>query len=97
LSLGALGHAYALAGKRDEAQKILDELLALAQQEYVSAYDIALVYTGMSEKDQAFVWLEKAHDEHNGWLVFLNVEPRFDNLRAEARFGTLLKKVGLHK
>jgi serine/threonine-protein kinase len=97
LSLGALGHAYALAGKRDEAQKILDELLALAQQKYVSSYDIALVYAGMDEKDQTLAWLEKAYEEHNGWLVFLNVEPRFDSLRAEARFGALLKKVGLQK
>jgi serine/threonine-protein kinase len=97
LSLGALGHAYALAGKRDEAQKILDELLALAQQKYVSSYDIALVYTGLGEKEQALEWLEKAFEEHNGWLVFLNVEPQFDGLRSEARFTALLKRMGLEK
>jgi tetratricopeptide (TPR) repeat protein len=97
LGLGALGHAYALAGKRDEAQKILDELLALVQQKYVSSYDVALVYAGMNAKAQALEWLEKAYEEHNGWLVFLNVEPRFDSLRAEVRFGALLKKAGLQK
>jgi serine/threonine-protein kinase len=97
LSLGALGHAYALAERRDEAQKILDELLALAQQRYISSYDVALVYAGLGENEHALAWLEKAYEEHNGWLVFLNVEPRFDSLRAEARFAALLKKVGLYK
>jgi len=95
LSLGALGHAYALAGKRDEAQKILDELLALAQQKYVSAYDVALVYAGLDEKDRAHAWLEKACEENNGWLSFLNIEPRFDALRPDAKFQELVKKVGL--
>ncbi|MDZ7344272.1 MAG: hypothetical protein ONA90_07130, partial [candidate division KSB1 bacterium] len=95
LSLGALGHAYALAGKRDAAQKIIDELQALASQKYVSAYDMALVYTGMGEKAKALDWLDQAYQEHNGWLVFLNVEPRFDGLRQQDRFTALLKKVGL--
>lgn len=95
LSLGALGYAYALAGKRDEAQKILDELLALAQQKYVSSYDVALVYAGLGENEQTLACLEKACADQNGWLSFLNVEARFDNLRPEARFGVLLKKVGL--
>jgi serine/threonine protein kinase len=95
LSLGALGHAYALAGKRDEAWKILDELLVLAQQKYVSSYDVALVYAGLDEKDRAHAWLEKAYEENNGWLSFLNIEPRFDALRPDARFQELIKKVGL--
>jgi tetratricopeptide (TPR) repeat protein len=95
LSLGALGHAYALAGKSDEARKILDELLALAQQKYVSSYDVALVYAGLGEKEQALEWLEKAYGEQNGWLSFLNVEPRFDALRPDAKFQELIQKVGL--
>jgi hypothetical protein len=84
-----------VAGKRDGAQKILAELLALAQQKYVSSYDIALVYAGLGENEHALEWLEKAFEEHNGWLVFLNVEPRFDNLRSDSKFIVLLKKVGL--
>ncbi len=95
LSLAALGHVYAVAGKIDEAQQILDELLALAQQKYVSAYDIALIYAGLAEHERALDWLEKAYAEHNCWLGFLNIEPRFYGLRAEARFGALLKRVGL--
>jgi serine/threonine protein kinase/Tfp pilus assembly protein PilF len=95
LSLGALGHAYAVAGRRDEARKILTELLEQAKGKYVSAYDIALIYTGMGEAGPALEWLEKAYDEHNGWLSFLNIEPRFDALRPDARFQELIKKVGL--
>lgn len=95
LSLAALGHVCAVAGRKDEAQKILEELLALAQQKYVSSYDVALVYAGLAENEQALDWLEEAYAEHNCWLGFLNIEPRFQTLRSEARFVALLQKVGL--
>lgn len=95
LSLAALGHVYAVAGKTDEAKQILEELLALAQQKYVSSYDVALIYAGLAESEQALEWLEKAYAEHNCWLGFLNIEPRFHRLRRVARFDALLKKVGL--
>ncbi len=97
LSLGTLGHAYATAARNKDAQSILDELLERAQQKYVSAYDVALIYAGMGENEQALAWLEKAYEEHNGWLVFLKVEPRLDALHAEARFNELLNSVGLQK
>lgn len=97
LSLAALGHVYAVAGKTDEAKQILEELLALAQQKYVSSYDVALIYAGLSENERAMEWLEKAYEEHNCWLGFLNIEPRFHRLRQEARFVALLEKVGLQK
>lgn len=95
LSLAALGHVYAVAGKIDKAKQILAELLALAQQKYVSSYDIALIYAGLAENARALEWLEKAYSEHNCWVGFLNIEPRFHNLRLEARFVALLKRVGL--
>jgi serine/threonine-protein kinase len=95
LSLRTLGHVYAISGRRAEAQQVLDELLARAGQKYVSPYDIAVVYNGLGETDCVFEWLEKAYEEHSGWLVFLNVEPRFEGLRADTRFQALLKKVGL--
>jgi len=95
LSLRSLGHAYALAGRRAEAQQVLDDLLKRAEQKYVSPYDIAVLYVGLDDKESAFTCLEKAYEEHSGWLVFLNVEPKFDSLRADPRFQTLLKKVGL--
>lgn len=93
LSLAALGNVHAVFGKIDEAKQILDELLA--QQKYVSSYDVALVYAGLEEDDRAFEWLEKSYCEHNCWLGFLMIEPRFQRLRSDSRFEALLKKVGL--
>ena len=95
--LGALGRAYAVSGKRDKAKKVLDELKERATRSYVPPYRIATVYNGLGEKDQAFEWLERAYEERSGSLVFLKVDPMFDNLRSDSRFTALLKKVGLEK
>jgi serine/threonine protein kinase/Tfp pilus assembly protein PilF len=90
-----LAHAYAVAGRRDDAIKLLDELQQLAKQRYVSPYFIGLVYVGLREDDQAFAWLQKAYEEHHPYLVFLKVEPVFDRLRPDPRFGDLVRRVGL--
>jgi serine/threonine protein kinase/TolB-like protein/Flp pilus assembly protein TadD len=95
-STAALGHAYAVAGKRDEAEKVLSELKALSKQKYVSSFDVAVIYTGLGEKEQAFAWLEKAYKQRDGWLAGrLKVDPRLDSLRSDLRFADLLRRVGL--
>jgi serine/threonine-protein kinase len=91
----ALAHAYALGGKRSEAKNILGQLLVSRQQEYVSPYEIAVVYVGLGEKDQAFEWLERAYQEHSSWLSYLNVESRLDPLHSDPRFADLVRRVGL--
>ena len=91
----ALGHAYAVAGKRAEAQRVLDELKEASQRRFISPYGIALIYAGLGEKDQAFAWLNRACDERDNWLNYLKVEPRLDPLRSDARFTVLLRRVGL--
>jgi len=93
--IATLGHAYALAGKRAEALKVLDELQGRARQKYVSPFFIALVYTGLGEKDQAFEWLEKAYEERHPYLILIKVEPVFDGLRSDPRFADLVRRVGL--
>lgn len=95
LSYAALGCVYARMGKRQAAEQILQELLVASKQQYVSAYDIALLHACLGESDAAFDWLERAYREHNGWLGFLNVEPRFDGLRSDARFQDMLQRIGL--
>jgi serine/threonine-protein kinase len=92
-----LGHAYAVAGMKAEALKIIAELKERSRREYISAYNLAVIYTGLDDKDQAFKWLEKAHNERFGWLVFLKVEPMFDNLRSDPRFTILLQKMDLEQ
>ncbi|HYO90518.1 MAG TPA: tetratricopeptide repeat protein, partial [Pyrinomonadaceae bacterium] len=89
--IAALGHAYAIAGRRSEAEKILEQLNGLiAQQRYVSPYSIALVYTGLGDKDKAFSWIERAYDERDEALVHLKVDPRLDPLRSDPRFNNWL-------
>jgi serine/threonine protein kinase/Tfp pilus assembly protein PilF len=90
-----LGYAYAAAGNRAEAQKIIRELKEQSKQKYVSPYFVAGIYSGLGDKDQAFAWLEQAYQERHPYLTLLKVEPVFDNLRSDPRFAELLRKVGL--
>jgi len=94
-NLAALGHAYAMAGKRAEALKVLEELRELAKRRYVSPHEIALVYAGLGDKEQAVRWLEKAYADRSGALIQPNIESRFDALRQDARFAALIKRIGL--
>jgi serine/threonine-protein kinase len=95
LPMSGLGHAYAVSGKKGEAQAVLDELKRLSRHEFVPADDIALIYAGLGEKDQAFLWLEKAYEERAFRLSSLKVEPRWDSLRPDPRFADLMRRVGL--
>jgi len=90
-----LAYAYAVAGKRDEAQKILIDLKELSKQRDVSPFDFALIYMGLGEKDQAFEWLNKTFDENPYRISFLKVNPRFDSLRSDPRFTDLLRRMKL--
>ncbi|HEU4391717.1 MAG TPA: tetratricopeptide repeat protein, partial [Blastocatellia bacterium] len=88
ISVGALAYSYAISGRRAEARKLLEELLAIAKQKYVPPYFVAGVYTGLGDKDKAFEWLGKAHQERS--TALLSVEPVFDPLRRDPRFRELL-------
>jgi eukaryotic-like serine/threonine-protein kinase len=90
-----LGHAYAVAGRKAEAQKILDDLKGLSKQRDVSPYNFALIYMGLGDKDQAFVWLEKTFEERPDILYDIKVGPRFDSLRSDPRFTDLLRRMKL--
>jgi len=91
----ALGYAYGEAGKRGEAEKILDELRELSKQRYVSPFNFALIYIGLGEKDQAFEWLNKTFDDFPNTLLYLKVDRRFDSLRSDPRFADLLRRMNL--
>ncbi|HMF57595.1 MAG TPA: tetratricopeptide repeat protein, partial [Pyrinomonadaceae bacterium] len=88
----ALGNAYALAGRRTDAQKILDGMLTTAQQRYISPLYVATVYTGLGDRDKAIEWLNKAYDNRHPGLVLIRVEPMFDSLRSDSRFQQLLSR-----
>ena len=84
-----------MSGRRREAQKALDELKQLAERRYVPAYEVAAIYVGLGDESQAFAQLEKAYQEHSGWLVYLKVDPRLDSLHSDPRFQDLLRRIGL--
>ena len=88
-----LGHAYAAAGKTAEARKILDDLHSLAKKRYVQPYAFALIHTGLGENEEALEWLEKAYQDRNGGMPYLQGEPRFDPLRSDPRFQDLLRRM----
>jgi DNA-binding winged helix-turn-helix (wHTH) protein/tetratricopeptide (TPR) repeat protein len=94
-ALATLGYAYAVAGKRAEALKVVDKLKEAAKQRYVSPYFIAVIHAGLKNRDEAFVWLEKAFEERQPYLTHLKVEPVFANLRGDPRFDDLLRRIGL--
>jgi TolB-like protein/Tfp pilus assembly protein PilF len=94
--VGALGHAHAAFKRKSEARKALKELQELEEQRFVSAFDFAMIYTGLSEADRAFEWLAKARAERSfSMLLSLKAEPRLDPLRSDVRFQDLLRQVGL--
>jgi TolB-like protein/Tfp pilus assembly protein PilF len=95
ISLAMLGHANGAAGKREEAQKILEALTERSKHEYVPSYWIALIHVGLGDKDKSFSWLERAFQERSSWLAWAKVEPRFDSLRTDPRFDSLLVRMRL--
>jgi serine/threonine protein kinase len=95
LPLAGLGHAYGIAGQKKQAQEILKKLHEMSKRTYVPAYDIAAVYVGLGEKNQAFEWLSKALEERSGFLVYIKCDRRFDGLRSDPRFQDLLHRMNL--
>ncbi len=87
---GELGYAYAVAGRTAEARQALRQFEE-ASGEYVRALPVARTYTALGDRDRAFLWLQKAVDEQDTGL-FLEVDPVYDDLRADPRFRALLKR-----
>jgi len=95
LATASLGHALGTAGDRPGARAVLDRLLRQRQHQYVSPYDVALVYAGLGDKDQALDWLQRAYQERSSLLVFALREPRLAPLRTEPRFAALMREFAL--
>ena len=93
-ALAFLGQAYARAGQRNEAQKILARLTEEAKYRYVPAYGMALMFMGLGDKEQAIDALERAYREGAGNDLFtIRVDPMLDDLRNQPRFEALAEKI----
>ncbi len=90
-----LGRAYAGAGRRTDARKVLTELHQLSKRTYVPPYFLATLHVALGEKDQAFAWLQRAYAERDLYLAWLRVDPAVDPLRSDPRFQELLRRTGL--
>jgi len=94
--IAALAHAYAVIGKRPEAERILRELEQKSNRVYVSPYLIATIYAGLGQKDRAFELLEKAYNERSLDMSWhLKADVRLDTLRSDSRFISLARRVGM--
>jgi serine/threonine protein kinase/TolB-like protein/Flp pilus assembly protein TadD len=95
LIIAALGHAYALLGRYDEAQTALDEMKELSARRHISPYLFTIIYIALGDHDRAFNELEKDYENRSEALAWLKVDPRLDPLRTDPRFTDLLQRVGL--
>lgn len=93
IAIGCLGHVYAVAGEKDKALKIANDLEKRSLSTYVSPYYCGLIYAGLGDNNLAFEWLERAFDQHSSPLMYLKVEPQLDNLRTDPRFDQLLNRL----
>lgn len=87
--------AHAAAGRRAEARSVLERLLAERGRRYVPEGDLAAIHLALGEVDEAFAWLERALHERDGQMPYLAVDPLFDRIRSDDRFGKLLRTMGL--
>lgn len=92
--LAELGHTYALFGQTGAAELVLGEMRELAERQYVSPYEFALLHLGMGDKEQAFDSLHLAYEDRSDRLIYLKVDPTLDRLHSDPRFGELLRRVG---
>ena len=93
-ALARLAQGHAISGEPEKARTLLKRLFAMAARKYVAPFEIALVYVGLHEYDEAFAWLQKAFDQRSIWLGYLQVEPQLDPVRNDRRFHELVKRMG---
>ena len=93
--MSVLVRAYAHAGRRREALRLVDELKRRQQTSYVAAAPFVNAYLGLGDNEQALAWLERAYEEQSNMLQLIKVHPYFDPLRGDPRFVDLVHRVGL--
>jgi TolB-like protein/Tfp pilus assembly protein PilF/tRNA A-37 threonylcarbamoyl transferase component Bud32 len=85
-------HVLAATGKTDEARAILEDIIAKRHQHWVTAYEIAIIYTWLDDFDNAFRWLAQAEREHAVGFTFVRVDPHLAKLHTDPRFADLIRE-----
>jgi len=93
--LASLGQVYGLQGKKQEAEKVLAELIQRSKKTYVSPILLAGVYVGLGDRERMFSALEQAYQEHDQGIIYLKVAPDYDQFHSDPRFQKLLRGMGL--
>jgi serine/threonine-protein kinase len=92
--IARLGYGYASAGQTAHALKMLDKLRELSGEGWIPPGEVALIYVGLGDNDQAIQWLEKAYQKHSSvGFESVKVDPLFDPLRSDPRFQDLLRRM----
>ncbi len=92
-SMAFLGYALAKLGKQAEARAQLEELLKRSIVRHVPPYNIALIYNGLKEHDEALAWLKRGYEQRDPKMAFLKIEPKWNNLRSDPRFQDLMRRM----
>jgi tetratricopeptide (TPR) repeat protein len=93
-SFSYLGYALAKAGREREAREELDKIMTLGKERWISPYSTALLYNGLGDREQTISWLEKGLADRDPRMVFLKVEPKWNNLRNDSQFQKIMTGVG---
>ena len=97
-AMAALGYLYAKSGQPDRARGVIGEFDELKRQgRHASSYALAAIYAGLDDRERSIELLEAAYSERSHWLLWLKRDPRWDEIRTDPRFQTLVRKVGLPK
>ena len=96
-AMATKGYALARSGKPAEARAVLAELQKSSTTRYVAPYNFAIIYNALGEANTALNYLEKAYAEKNVLMMFLKVDPKWNNLRNEPRYKDLLLRIGLQR
>ena len=93
--LAISGGVYATCGQPEAARAVLARIDEILKTKYVCPYEVAVIHVGLSEKDEAFRWLDKGVESRSECMPYARVDPRLDPIRSDPRYETLLRRIGL--
>ena len=94
-ALGGLAHALGTAGRSNDARVVLDQMLRIAREHYVSAFDLVFAWLGSADVERALVSLERAVEERSMRITELLIDPRLGRLASDHRFQAAARRIGL--